>query len=203
MLYADSFERKTRQIYGGGTINQCALTEDGQESNQIMGPVESAAVVFGSCVAILIWFSHMDISTRRIPNHQLLVSFIVATVIVIFSGHLFAYPMLHGVAVGFTGLMGYVLYRLGSIGGGDLKLILIVAFLSPGMVFTTGGDPILEVVITSGLMTLGMLLLGWFYSRNSRANNDASEDPMTPLIPFLTISYMILQGIGIMLHFWS
>ncbi len=157
-------------------------------------------VVFIECVVVLTWFSHVDISTRRIPNRQILVALVLASLTVIASGYLFDHLILHASAVGFTGFMVCVLYRLGSIGGGDVKLLLIVAFLSPGVIFVSGMNPVFEGIIASGLLIFGMLLLGWLYSRMCEKKDASCPRTIIPLVPCLTLSYIILQTIAVVLR---
>lgn len=160
--------------------------------------MEPAVVLFIECLAVLFWFSYMDVSTKKIPNRHLFVALLIALFSVLITGHLIEHLVLHLSAIGFTGVTACVLYRIGAIGGGDLKLLLVVSFLSPGMTFVTMADPVLEAVISAGILMMGMLLLGWLYSWHSTERGNLDGTPMTPLIPFLTLLYVVLQTVGLL-----
>jgi hypothetical protein len=87
------------------------------------------------------------------------------------------------------------LYRLGTVGGADVKALMTLAITNPGSALMVWDDPILEAVINIGGITAVMLLLGFLYWKLAGKNGKWSPKP--PLIPFLLMGFMAIQIIGL------
>ncbi|MFX0045149.1 MAG: prepilin peptidase [Candidatus Hermodarchaeota archaeon] len=158
----------------------------------------TSLLVFGVTLALLIVYSAMDLRSRLVRNEHLAVGGVLGFSLVVLSGHLTASSMLHLTAVIFVASVSYLLFRIGAIGGADAKTLLIVAILSPGIELAVWDSPILEALIGGGLELFIMLLLGFAYTKRSsslKSNHDA-EYRTVPLIPFLLLSYILIQIIS-------
>ena len=91
-------------------------------------------------------------------------------------------------------MLSYALYRLGTVGGADVKALMILAIASPGFALTVWDDPILEAVINIGGATAVMLLLGFLYWKLASKNGNWNSKP--PLIPFLLMGFIAIQIIA-------
>ncbi len=78
---------------------------------------------------------------------------------------------------------------MGAIGGADLKTLVILSIVSPGIELALWIDPVLEAIVGGGLMMLIMLILGYLYSNWSTKTSESG----TPLIPFLSVAYVLIQ----------
>ncbi len=119
---------------------------------------------------------------------------VIGLAIVILTGHLIQNPLLHLTAPLFVIVLSYVLFRIGTIGGADLKALFILSIISPGIELALWIDPVLEAVVGGGLEMLIMLILGYAYSSWSRKDKDRG----TPLIPFLSIAFVIIQILALL-----
>ena len=154
----------------------------------------TSVITFCTALVILIVFSIMDIRERRISNHFMLAGGVIGLAIVILTGHLIQNPLLHLTAPLFVIVLSYVLFRIGTIGGADLKALFILSIISPGIELALWIDPVLEAVVGGGLEMLIMLILGYAYSSWSRKDKDRG----TPLIPFLSIAFVIIQILALL-----
>ncbi|MHA2066184.1 MAG: prepilin peptidase [Candidatus Thorarchaeota archaeon] len=157
-------------------------------------------IAFGTMLSILIVFSIMDIRERKVANQYMLAAGVIGIIITVLTGHLSQNPVLHLAAPIFVLVLSYVLFQIGAIGGADLKALLILSIVSPGIELALWTDPILEAVIGAGLEMLIMLTIGYAYSNWSRKDNDSQQDEKraTPLIPFLGIAYMLVQILALL-----
>ena len=151
--------------------------------------------MFSTTLTLLVVYSIMDLHARRVRNEYLVVGGVTGFSLVVLSGHLAANSMLHLTAVIFVSSVSYLLFRIGAIGGADAKALMLVAFLSPGIELAMWGSPILEGLIGGGLELFMMLLLGYVYTKRASIlmNNSDSEYQTIPLIPFLMLSYILIQ----------
>jgi Flp pilus assembly protein protease CpaA len=154
----------------------------------------TSLVAFGTAFTILIFFSMLDIRYRRIANHIVLIGGTIGFAVTVFTGHLVQSPLLHLAAFLFVIVICYVLFRIGAIGGADLKILAIVSIISPGIELALWVDPVIEVIIGSGLMILTMLIFGYVYSSRSMKTSERS----TPLVPFLSVAYVLIQLLALL-----
>jgi len=154
----------------------------------------TALVAFGMALAMLIFFSILDIRERRIANHLVLIGGAIGFATTILTGHLVQNLLLHLAALLFAIILPYALFRIGAIGGADLKTLVIVSIVSPGIELAVWIDPILEAIIGGGLTLLIMLILGFVYSSWSTKTSERG----TPLIPFLSLAYVLIQLLALL-----
>ena len=158
----------------------------------------TSMITFAYALVILIVFSIMDIRMRKVSNHYMLVGGVIGFVLVFLSGHLIQNPVLHLTAPIFVIVLSYVLFHIKAIGGADLKALIILSIISPGIELALLTDPILEAVIGGGLEMLIMLTCGYAYSNWSGKYVQQDEMRVTPLIPFLTIAYVLIQILALL-----
>ncbi|MHA1925022.1 MAG: prepilin peptidase [Candidatus Thorarchaeota archaeon] len=159
----------------------------------------ASMITFATAFAILIVFSIVDIRERKVSNHYMLVAGVIGLVIVFLSGHLIQNPALHLTAPIFVLILSYVLFHIKAIGGADLKALLILSIVSPGIELALWPDPILEAVIGGGLEMFIMLTCGYVYSNWSGKNNTQQDEMrVTPLIPFLGLAYVLIQILALL-----
>lgn len=152
---------------------------------------------FLTTLALLLVYSVLDLRERRVSNSIMLAGGVIGFGIVVISGHLIQSLLLHVVGPIFVVLVALVLFRVGAIGGADFKAILTVSIISPGVEFAAWGDQILEAIVGGGLSLLIMLLIGYCYSSyRIRRTHLQRDNRVTPLIPFLLISYLLIQTLA-------
>lgn len=156
-------------------------------------------ISFATAFVILIVFSIMDIRERKVSNHYMVIGGVIGLIIVFLSGHLIQNPVLHLAAPIFVIGLSYILFHIKAIGGADLKTLLILSIVSPGIELALWPDPILEAVIGGGLEMIIMLTCGYAYS-NWSGKDDTQQDEMrvTPLIPFLGLAYVLIQILALL-----
>jgi Flp pilus assembly protein protease CpaA len=84
-------------------------------------------------VSLLIIYSYLDIKTREIPNRLMFIGGILSLGVILQSDHLIENASLHLTAVLFTLVLGYILFRIGALGGADVKTLITIAIISPGV----------------------------------------------------------------------
>ncbi len=152
----------------------------------------SAIFSFTFATILLFTYSVFDLRTRKVPNQVMLAGAIVGLVIVIISGHILEQAMLHLTAVLVTLVLGYILFRIGSFGGADVKAIFTIAIISPGVEFASWGNPVLEGIVIVGLLIMISLIAGYLISQRK-----TEETSIIPLIPILLGAYLVLQLIAL------
>jgi hypothetical protein len=153
----------------------------------------SAIFSFTFATILLFIYSVYDLRTRKVPNQVMLVGAIVGLSIVILSGHIVEQAMLHLTAVLVTLILGYVLFRIGSFGGADVKAIFTIAILSPGVEFGSWGNPIMEGIVIVGLQLVITLVSGYLISKRI-----ADGPEVIPLIPVIFATYLMLQVLALL-----
>lgn len=148
---------------------------------------------FLAIMALLLIYSVLDYRDRRVTNEFVIIGGIVGGIILILTGHFTSNIVLHLTALLFVVPLAYILFRLGSIGGADAKVLVVLSFVSPGVELVICDEPVLEAIIALGWELVVMLLGGYFYWR-VRKKNEASTPP---LIPFLLVGYLALQVIAV------
>jgi hypothetical protein len=138
-------------------------------------------------MALLAIFSIFDLRDHKVRNEIVFSGLIIGCVIALLTGHFIQYPLLHLTALILVTPISFILFRMGSIGGADVKVLFSIAVLSPGIELGDWGQPILEAIIGMGGEMMIMLFGGYLYwiSRNKE------ETP--PLIPILFLGYIIVQ----------
>jgi len=110
--------------------------------------------------------------------------------IVILTGHLVEHALLHLTAGIFMAAVAYMLFRVGAFGGADVKAVVTIAILSPGIEFGDWSQPILEGIIASGLLLMAVLLVAFAFSTYIQRQENPS---VTPLLPIILVAYLALQ----------
>ncbi len=113
--------------------------------------------------------------------------------VVLRFGHIVDYALLHLTAVLLALILGYILFRIGSLGGADVKALLSIAIISPGIEFASWGNPILEGIVAVGFQLVIMLLCGYLISQRK-----TDETKVIPLIPILFGAYLVLQLLALL-----
>jgi len=149
---------------------------------------------FLTVTSLLVIYSILDIRQRRVPNEYIVVGGILGGVVILLTGHLFTSLLLHVTALVIVFVMAYALFRMRSIGGADVKSLLLVALISPGIELTTWNLPFIEAVAGMGGELFIMLLGGYLYWRVKI--NDEKSTP--PLLPFLLLGYLAIQLIALL-----
>ncbi len=150
----------------------------------------SAVLVCMVTSILLGGYSILDICNQQIPNRLVLAGGLIGFIVVIFSGHLLQDMILHVTSILFMMVVGYALFRIGSFGGADVKIVILVSIVSPGLEFISWENPVLEAVLIAGLQIIMTLVGGYGYSKIM--NWQERKKPI-PLIPFLLVAYLLLQ----------
>ncbi len=137
--------------------------------------------------SLLVIYSVLDIRDRRVRNEIVFFGAAMGSIILILTEH-FAYnAVLHLAALLLVIPISYILFRLGSIGGADAKVLFTVALLTPGVELGDWSQPVLEAIIGIGGELFVMLLGGYLYWKCK------DPDGTPPLIPILFIGYLVVQ----------
>ncbi len=157
--------------------------------------VITASAIFSFTLATILLFiySVYDLRTRKVPNQVMLVGAIVGLVIVTLSGHIVEQAMLHLTALFVTLILGYILFRIGSFGGADMKTLFTIAIISPGIEFGSWGNPILESILVVGLQLVIVLVSGYLIAQRKTVGNE-----VVPLIPIIFTAYLVLQVLALL-----
>lgn len=149
---------------------------------------EASIIAFLTALIFLIAVSVYDLRERIVPNRVMLIFGLGGIAIGILTGHIINEWMLHLFALA-TLLLAYVLYRNGILGGADVKAILLISIVSPGLEFTVWEWPYFEAFVSGTLQILIMLILGIIWSKFKN-----KEDKNKPaLIPLLLVGYLLVQ----------
>lgn len=148
---------------------------------------------FLTVTSLLVLYSILDIRQRRVPNEYIVAGGVAGCVVIVLTGHLLSMLLLHVTAFVIVFVMAYALFRLRSIGGADVKSVLLVALISPGIELTAWNLPFIEAIVGMGGEFFVMLLGGYLYWRVKM--NDENSTP--PLIPFLLLGYLAVQLIAL------
>ena len=150
-------------------------------------------VTFFTIISLLVVYSILDIRDRKVMNEVVFVGGVVGCIVLILTGHFIANLVLHLTALLLVIPLAYILFRIGSIGGADAKILFIVALISPGIELGIWSQPILEAIVGLGGELVVVLLGGYLYWRFKR--NEGNSTP--PLIPLLLLGYLIVQVIAL------
>jgi Flp pilus assembly protein protease CpaA len=151
-------------------------------------------ISFATTVILLLVFSYLDVRERKVSNGLLSVGGLVGCVVSILTGQLFSLTFLYLSTLSFVLPLSYVLFRLGALGGADVKALIVVTLTSPGVVYAHWENQIYEGIMISTIEILVMLFVGYLYWQiRRRSGRTISEDRTVPLIPLLLVGYMIVQ----------
>lgn len=152
-------------------------------------------IITGSTIAsflfttiLLFMYAVLDIRAKKVPNQALMIGGIMGLAVVLRFGHIVDYALLHLTAVLVALILGYTLFRIGAFGGADVKVILTIAIISPGIEFTSWKNPILEGIVAVGLQLVITLVIGYLISQRK-----TDETDVIPLLPILFGAYLVLQ----------
>jgi Flp pilus assembly protein protease CpaA len=148
---------------------------------------------FLTIISLLVVYSILDIRDRRVMNEAVFAGGAVGCIVLVLTGHFVTNLVLHLTALLLVIPLAYILFRIGSIGGADAKILFIVALISPGIELGIWNQPILEAIIGLGGELIVMLLGGYLYWRFRR--NEENSTP--PLILFLLVGYLVIQVIAL------
>ncbi|MFW9843432.1 MAG: prepilin peptidase [Candidatus Thorarchaeota archaeon] len=147
-----------------------------------------AIAAFICTVIVLLINSIWDFRARRVPNQMAFTGLVGAVVFSVLSDRIFEQPMTYLTSILLTLVLGYVLFKIGALGGADVKALLAIAIISPGVEFATWGNPILEAILIVGLLFMATLMIGYVLSKKKTDEND-----IIPLIPIIMGVYLALQ----------
>ncbi|TFH09657.1 MAG: hypothetical protein E4H14_04015 [Candidatus Thorarchaeota archaeon] len=153
---------------------------------------DSTIASFVFTTILLFMYAVLDIRTRKVTNQVLLIGGIMGVAVVLRFGHVVNYALLHLTAILFALILGYILFRLGSLGGADVKVIFTIAIISPGIEFASWENPVLEGIVAIGLQLMITLVVGYLISQRKA---DGTE--VIPLIPVLFGAYLVLQFLAL------
>ena len=149
---------------------------------------EASFIGFSTILTLLVILSIYDLRERRVPNQLVLISGVIGVVIGILTGHIVNEWILHLSAI-IVVIIPIILYRIHALGGADVKAILLIVIVSPGIEFSVWDQPYFEAIIAQLLQILIMLFLGFIWSRVR--NKEETRKPA--LIPLLLVGYLIVQ----------
>ncbi|TFG32797.1 hypothetical protein EU528_02480 [Candidatus Thorarchaeota archaeon] len=149
---------------------------------------DSAISAFAITVLILIIYSFDDLRTRKVPNQFVFSALFIGVCMGLLNGHLLEYAVLHLTVAVFTLILGYILFRIGALGGADVKTLFTIAIISPGIEFADWGNPILEGILVVGLLFMIPLIVGYLISQRK-----TDESNVIPLIPVILGAYLVIQ----------
>ncbi|MHA1965246.1 MAG: prepilin peptidase [Candidatus Thorarchaeota archaeon] len=144
---------------------------------------------FFTIISLLVVYSILDIRDRKIMNEIVFAGGAVGCVVLIFTGHFATNMVLHLTALMLVVPLSYILFRIGSIGGADAKVLCVVTLISPGIELGTWSQPVLEAILALGGELVAMLLGGYLYWQIRRKDVNATP----PLVPFLLVGYLVIQ----------
>jgi Flp pilus assembly protein protease CpaA len=150
----------------------------------------SSDLSFVAMVALLLIYTMLDLRTRRIPNRVMIIGGVMSFATIILTGHLFEHALLHLSASVFMVIVAYMLFRVSAFGGADVKAVVTIAIMSPGIEFSRWAEPILEGIVASGILLVIILLLAYIYSQYNQKRGGTN---VTPLLPIILAAYLILQ----------
>lgn len=151
-------------------------------------------ISFVIAIILLLVFSFFDIKERKVSNGVLLAGGLVGCVVSILTGQLFSRLVLYISALTFVLALSYLLYRLGALGGADVKALLVVTITSPGLVYGHWENQIYEGVMIGAIEVLVMILVGYSYWLIHRHSSRTSSGKRTvPLLPLLLGGYLAVQ----------
>jgi len=151
-------------------------------------------ISFATTVILLLVFSLLDVRDRKVSNGLLSAGGLVGCVVSILTGQLFSLPFLYISTLSFVLALSYVLFRLGALGGADVKALLVVALTSPGVVYAHWENQIYEGVMIGAIEILMMVFVGYLYWQiRRRSGRNISEERAVPLVPLLLVGYLVVQ----------
>jgi hypothetical protein len=142
---------------------------------------------FLTIIALLVVYSILDIRDRKVKNEIVVMGGAVGCLILVLTEHFVYNVVLHLSALLLVVPLSYILFRIGSIGGADTKVLFTIALLSPGIELGAWSQPVLEAIIGLGGELFVMLLGGYLYWRFK------SRELTPPMIPILLMGYLIVQ----------
>jgi Flp pilus assembly protein protease CpaA len=131
----------------------------------------------------------MDFKTRKVSNELMTMSLALGVLMGIVTGHLIDQLYLHLVGIFIAVVFAVPLFYMNAFGGADVKTVILLQFISPGLELGTYAEFVTEGMIGVFTPMLFMLVLGLLYSR-SEGKIDGKK---TPLIPFLLVGYILMQ----------
>ncbi len=142
---------------------------------------------FLTIIALLVIYSILDIRDRKVRNAIVFVGGVVGCLILVLTGHFVYNVVLHLSALLLVVPLSFILFRIGSIGGADAKVLFTIALLSPGIEMGAWSQPILEAIVGLGGELIVMLLGSYLYWRYKTGERSP------PMIPILLMGYLIVQ----------
>lgn len=165
----------------------------------MLDPELATFVSFTSSTILLAIYSYYDFRTRRVSNQMTYGGMLIGFVIVVLTGHFFMRLLVHVTAVLFFTVISILLFRFGAIGGADVKALLTIAIVSPGLEFRSLVEPFYDGLVIGGIELVLMFVFGIIYSRYLQRPTSENERTKTPLIPMLLLAYLVVQLLGFLL----
>jgi len=153
----------------------------------------ASTMPFFTIISLLVIYSILDLRDRRVMNEVVFGGGVVGCIVLILTSHFAFNLVLHLTALLLVIPLTYILFRIGSIGGADAKVLFIVAFISPGIELGIWNQPVLEAILALGVEFASMLLGGYLCWRFRKNNRNATP----PLLPFLLVGYLAIQVIAL------
>jgi len=121
--------------------------------------------IYGIIAAILVWAAYSDLQSRRIPNTASVIIFclfiLLAATNIIGGVDFMAALTWPAVTGGAALIIGLILFSLNAFGGGDVKLIAAMAFITgPGLILPF----ILYIALAGGIVALATLAHAKFFA---------------------------------------
>ena len=151
------------------------------------------AVIFFSVNSLL------DLKSRLVPNNFILGEIVISVFVVVISGRLLSQMTLHIFSLLIALGLGYLLFKIGALGGGDVKTVVVISLISPGIEPTTGVTYLLEAILGFGVPLVIALFVGELYVRYYRGISEHKTNLQPALIPYLFGGYLLLQLLGLFL----
>ncbi|WP_373766710.1 prepilin peptidase [Glaesserella sp.] len=117
------------------------------------------AVLYLSVILLLIRLSWTDIRSRIISNNIIIILFfIILPLAWLTHGQIFIFSAL------MTLCAGFILFTLGVIGAGDVKLVSV-------LMLTISAEQIIPFFFFTSFAGLLLIIIGWIFFRQSIRNN--------------------------------
>jgi Flp pilus assembly protein protease CpaA len=154
----------------------------------------ASIVSFTGTTVLLLIYSLFDLRKRCVPNPVVIAGGAIGIAIVTLTGHLSSQVLLHLSAITFMLSVGYILFRVGALGGADVKAAVSIAILSPGIEFGHWSNPIFEGIMASGLLLGIVLLCAYLFAKSGKRREDSRT---IPLLPIMLVAYLGLQVLAL------
>lgn len=151
-----------------------------------------AVLTFPVASLLLAITSKPDLESRVVPNRLVLICGIIGGIVAILTSSITTRFVLHASALMTAIALGLLLHRLGTIGGADFKMLVVMNVTSPGLSFGQWCSSVFEGIVITGLEIAVTLALGYLWWRYKGTCEDPKERK-PPLIPLLLMAFLSVQ----------